>query len=57
MVINGAQAVKLPEEGTKLTFKGLQKSIPYPFVIYADGEAILEKFDYVEQDPNKSHSV
>jgi len=41
MSINGTQAVKLPEEGSKISFKSLKNIIPCPFVIYADIEAIL----------------
>ena len=39
--VNGTQATKLPEEGTKLKFKHHRNSMPVPFVIYADFESIL----------------
>jgi hypothetical protein len=39
--VNGVQATKLPEEGTKIKFKNHRNSIPVPFVIYADFESIL----------------
>jgi hypothetical protein len=41
IVINGTQAAELPEKGTKIKFNNLQNSIPCPFVIYADIEALL----------------
>ncbi|CAB4023910.1 Hypothetical predicted protein [Paramuricea clavata] len=39
--VNGTQAVKLPNEGTKIKFKNHRNSMPVPFVIYADFESIL----------------
>ena len=39
--VNGAQATKLPKEGTKIKFKNHRNSMPVPFVIYADFESIL----------------
>src|SRR4051812_34204382 len=43
MVLNGAQAVEFPKEGSALKFQSLQKTLSVPFVIYADLEAILKK--------------
>ena len=41
--INGEQAIKMPEPGSKIAFKNYRKQLPAPFVIYADFEAITEK--------------
>ena len=41
--INGEQAIKMPEPGSKITFTNYRKQLPAPFVIYADFEAITEK--------------
>ena len=41
--INGAQAIKMPEKGSKVKFINFHKQLPMPFVIYADFEAITEK--------------
>ena len=41
--INGEQAIKMPEKGSKVKFNNFQKQLPVPFVIYADFEAIKEK--------------
>ena len=50
--INGKQAIKMPEPGSKIAFKNYRKQLPAPFVIYADFEAITEKVD--EKAPQKS---
>ena len=41
--INGMQSIKMPEAGSKVSFKSYSKQLPVPFVIYADFEAITEK--------------
>ena len=41
--INGEQAIKMPEPGSKIAFKNYRRQLPTPFVIYADFEAITEK--------------
>ena len=41
--INGKQAIKMPEPGSKIAFRNYRKQLPAPFVIYADFEAITEK--------------
>ena len=41
--INGKQSIKMPEPGSKISFKNYRKQLPAPFVIYADFEAITEK--------------
>ena len=57
MEINGEQAVELPEPKTILSFSSIQNSVPCPFVIYADIEALLLALGYEEQDPDKSYTV
>ena len=42
MTLNGAQAVDYPEEGSTQEFKSLQQTLPVPFVMYANLEAMLE---------------
>ncbi|CAB3978376.1 Gastrula zinc finger [Paramuricea clavata] len=41
MSVNGTQATKLPEAGSKIKFGHYRNSMPAPFVIYADFESIL----------------
>ena len=36
MVINGEQAIRMPNEGSMVQFQNYQKQMPVPFVIYAD---------------------
>ena len=43
VIINGKQAIKMPEPGSKIAFTNYRKQLPAPFVIYADFEAITEK--------------
>ena len=43
IVINGAQAIKMPEKGSILEFNHNHKQLPALFVIYADFEALTEK--------------
>ena len=45
LAINGTQAIRMPEAGSKIYFKNHQKMLPVPFAIYADFEAITEKID------------
>ena len=52
--INGKQAIKMPEPGSKIAFRNYRKQLPAPFVIYADFEAITEKVD--EKAPQKSYT-
>ena len=42
-----SQATKLPEndKDKEVSFNGLQKQLPVPFVIYADLESYTEKID------------
>ena len=41
--INGKQAIKMPEPGSKISFTNFRKQLSAPFIIYADFEAITEK--------------
>ena len=44
MIINGEQAIRIPEKGKNtLKFQNHHKQMSVPFVIYADFEAITEK--------------
>ena len=56
MILNGAQAVGLPKEGSTLEFKSLNKTIPVPFVIYADLEALLKPLEVCENDEKNGKS-
>ena len=51
--INGEQAIKMPEPGSKITFKNYRKQLPAPFVIYADFEAITEKVSHKKSRTEK----
>ena len=45
MVFNGKQAIEMPnKDNNKLEFNNFHKQLPMPFVIYADFEAITEKY-------------
>ena len=55
--INGAQAIKMPAEGSKIYFKNYHKMGPVPFVIYADFEAITEKIDSCQPSNEKSYTT
>ena len=55
--INGTQAIKMPDKDNNiLKFKGFNKQLPVPFVIYADFEAITEKIDSCQRNDNKSYT-
>ena len=55
MIINGEQAVKLPEKGSHiLKYENFHKQQPAPFVIYADFEALTEKVHGCQPDNNSS---
>ena len=57
LVINGAQAVKMPEKNKNiLKFNNYHKQQPVPFVIYADFEAITEKISGCQPNDNKSYT-
>ena len=54
IVINGEQAIKMPEKGDKVCFQNHHKQLSVPFVIYADFEAITEKVDSCQPNNEKS---
>lgn len=56
MVINGQQAIQMPEPGSKIKFTNHQKQMLAPFVIYADFEALTEKISGCEPNSVKSHT-
>ena len=56
LAINGTQAIKMPEAGSKIYFKNHKKMLPVPFVIYADFEAITEKIDGCQPSDGQSYT-
>ena len=56
MVINGQQAIKMPEPGSKIEFNNHHKQMLAQFVIYADFEAITEKISGCEPNSVKSYT-
>ena len=56
LAINGTQAIRMPEAGSKIYFQNHQKMLPAPFVIYADFEAITEKIDSCQNSDEKSYT-
>ena len=56
IVINGKQSIKMPEKNTFVKFENFHKQLPVPFVIYADFEAITQKIDSCQKNPNKSYT-
>ena len=57
ILINGTQGITMPTNNEKiLKFKGFNKQLPVPFVIYADFEAITEKIDSCQRNNNKSYT-
>lgn len=56
IVINGQQAVKMPNKGEKILFKHYQRQLQAPFVIFADFEAITEKVQSYKPNDNDSYT-
>ena len=56
MVINGEQAITMPQEGSRVQFENYHKQIPLPFVIYADFEAITDKVSGCQLNNAKSYT-
>ena len=57
LVINGTQAVKMPEKGKNiLKFENYHKQQAVPFVIYADFEAITEKISSCKPNDKNSYT-
>ena len=57
LAINGTQAIRMPEKGSKIYFQNHQKMLPAPFVVYADFEAITEKIDSCIPSDEKSYTT
>ena len=56
ILINGKQAINMPEKGDKVYFKNHHKQLPVPFVIYADFEALTEKIHGCQPNNEKSYT-
>ena len=56
ILINGKQAIQMPEKGHIVNFKNYYKQLPVPFVIYADFEAITEKVLGCQPNTEKSYT-
>ena len=56
LAINGTQAIKMPEAGSKIYFQNHKKMLPVPFVIYADFEAITERINSCQPSDDKSYT-
>ena len=56
ILINGKQAINMPEKGDKVYFKNHHKQLPVPFVIYADFEALTEKIQGCLPNNEKSYT-
>jgi len=48
IVINGEQAIKMPEKGEQIMFKNHSRQLQVLFVIYADFEAITGKSRFLQ---------
>ena len=57
MVINGEQAIRMPQKGNDtLKFQNFHKQMSVPFVIYADFEAITENIEMGQHDNTQSYT-
>ena len=45
MTLNDGQAVELPKEGSSISFNHIKKTMLIPFVIYADFESLVPKYE------------
>ena len=54
--INGEQAIKMPEKGSKVKFTTFHKQLPVPFVIYADFEALTENLHGCKPNNDNSYT-
>ena len=55
VIINGAQAIKMPKADDMVYFKNHDEGLAAPFVIYADFEAINEKVHGCQPNNDKSY--
>ena len=53
---NEAVGIKMPEEGTFVSFKNHHKKMDMPFVIYADFESLMKAIHSVQQSHKKSYT-
>ena len=56
IVINGVQAIRMPEKGSTIKFQNYHKQLQAPFVIYVDFEAITEKVSGCTPNNNGSYT-
>ena len=56
MVINGKQAINMPEKGSTIKFNNFRKQQAVPFVTFSDFEASTEKIDSCQTSDNKSYT-
>ena len=54
--INGEQAIKMPEKGSKAKFTNFHKQLPVQFVIYADFESLTEKVQGCKPNNDKLYT-
>ena len=52
--INGQQAIKMPQNGSRVKFMNFHKQLAVPFVIYSDFEALTEKLHSCKPNDDKS---
>ena len=55
MTLNDGQAVELPKEGSSISFNHIKKTVSVPFVIYADFESLVPKYEK-EKELNENSS-
>lgn len=53
----GGVATELPPKGSFIQFKNFSRKQTVPFVIYADFETMLERFQSCDPDPSKSYTA
>ena len=56
IIVNGKQAINMPNEGEKVRFKNYHKKLEAPFVICVDFEAIVEKIHGVKNNSDNSYT-
>lgn len=53
----GGVATELPPKGSFIQFENYNRKQIVPFVIYADFETMLERYDFCDPDPTKASTV
>ena len=56
IIINGAQAIKMPKTEDMLYFENHHKALAAPFVVHADSEAVTEKVHGCQPNNDKSYT-